>query len=82
MNYTISRTTTPALPGASEVSGKLLSGWRRAPRAFFEGLAAWQRRSEERHQLRQLTDRQLQDMGLSREAAEEMARRAVWSRRI
>ena len=82
MNYPISRRTAPALPGASEVSGKLLSGWRQAPRALFEVLAAWQRRSEERRQLRQLTDRQLLDMGLSREAAEEMARRAVWSRRV
>lgn len=53
---------------------------RRAPLAVLERLAAWQRQAEERAQLMKLSDHQLQDMGLSRGAVEDMARKAVWQR--
>ena len=67
---------SPAL--SSLFSGSLL----RAPRVLFDSLLALQSRAEERRQLRRLTDHQLRDMGLTRSEAEDMANRAVWSRRV
>lgn len=52
----------------------------RAARAVLTRLAAWQRQAEERHHLLQLSDHQLQDMGLSRGEVEDMARRSFWIR--
>lgn len=63
-------------PGAVPAAASLL----RAPGALLARLAAWQRQAEERHHLLQLSDHQLQDLGLSRGAVEDMARRAFWSR--
>lgn len=60
------------LPGAA--------GLLRAPRVALARLAAWQRQAEERHNLLQLNDHQLQDIGLSRGEVEDMARRPFWSR--
>lgn len=79
MQHSAIRKPVPLLPAASALSGGSAGG---LLRALFEGLVAWQRRAEERRQLRRLTDHQLKDMGLTRAAAEEMARRAVWSRPV
>ena len=65
-----------AVPSATVLAGGLL----RAPATALATLAAWQRRAEERARLAQLTDHQLQDMGLSRGAAEDMARKPFWTR--
>ncbi len=77
MEHSAIRKSAPLLPAASALSGGFAGG---LLRALFDGLVAWQRREEERRQLRRLTDHQLKDMGLTRAEAEEMARRAVWSR--
>jgi len=53
---------------------------RRVPLALIERLGTWQRQAEERAHLTKLSDHQLQDMGLSRAAVEDMARKAVWQR--
>jgi uncharacterized protein YjiS (DUF1127 family) len=53
---------------------------RRAPLALIERLGSWQRQAEERSHLTRLSDHQLQDLGLSRGAVEDMARKAVWQR--
>ena len=53
---------------------------RRAPLALIHRLGAWQRQAEERARLTKLSDHQLKDMGLSRGAVEEMARKTVWQR--
>lgn len=80
MERTAFHKTAPAVPGASEVTGSLAAAVLKAPAMVFDGLLAWQRQSEERAQLRRLTDHQLRDMGLTREAAEEMARKPLWTR--
>jgi uncharacterized protein YjiS (DUF1127 family) len=50
------------------------------PLAIIERLGSWQRPAEERTHLTRLSDHQLQDMGLSRGAVEDMARKAIWQR--
>jgi len=80
MQRTASRQTSPAFPGASELTGGFAGALLRAPVSLFDGLVSWQGQAEERARLRKLTDSQLHDMGLSRGAAESMARKAGWSR--
>lgn len=70
------RKSPPAVPSASAFAAGLL----RAPATALATLAAWQRRAEERAQLAQLTDLQLHDLGLSRAAVEDMARKPFWIR--
>jgi len=53
---------------------------RRAPLALIARLGSWQRQAEERTHLMKLSDHQLQDMGLSRAAVEDMARKPLWQR--
>ncbi|HMA14380.1 MAG: DUF1127 domain-containing protein [Bacteroidota bacterium] len=76
MQHAASHRPHAVAPGAVPSAAGLL----RAPRAVLARLAAWQRQAEERHHLLQLSDHQLQDMGLTRGAVEDMARRAFWSR--
>ncbi len=66
--------------GAHLSSGGIAAALLRAPAAMLDRLAAWQRQSEERARMLKLSDHQLRDMGLSRGAVEEMARKAFWSR--
>jgi uncharacterized protein YjiS (DUF1127 family) len=81
MQQTAFRPSHGPLPASREVTSGFAAALR-APVALFDGLLALQRRSEERVQLTRLTDHQLQDMGLSRAEAEEMARRIRWDRPI
>jgi uncharacterized protein YjiS (DUF1127 family) len=76
MQHAAYRKTPAPMPGAAAFAGGLL----RAPAALFGRLGAWQRQAEERAHLAQLTDHQLQDMGLSRGAVDEMARKPIWTR--
>jgi uncharacterized protein YjiS (DUF1127 family) len=76
MQHAAYRKTPAPVPGAAALAGGLL----RAPAALFGRLGAWQRQAEERAHLAQLTDHQLQDMGLSRGAVEDMARKPFWTR--
>jgi uncharacterized protein YjiS (DUF1127 family) len=82
MQQTAFRPSHGPLPASREVTSGFAAALLRAPVALFDGLLALQRRSEERVQLTRLTDHQLQDMGLSRAEAEEMARRIRWDRPI
>lgn len=56
------------------------TGLRWAPFALLRRLAAWQHQAEERAHLLRLSDRELQDLGLSRGAVEDMARKPFWRR--
>jgi len=49
------------------------------PALVLETLSRWQRRSESRQRLRQLDDRTLADVGLSRADLETEARKPFWS---
>ena len=82
MQQTAFRKTQPALTARPELFSGVAGAVLRAPVAFFDSLSALQRQAEERAHLRQLTDHQLQDMGLTRSQAEEMARKPRWSRAI
>ena len=46
--------------------------------AFFDRLAEWQLLARQRRELRQLTDRELKDIGLSRVDAEREAAKPFW----
>lgn len=72
----VSRPVSTAPFAAAGLAATLL----RAPSAMLDRLAAWQRQSEERARMLKLTDHQLRDMGLSRAAVEDMARKFFWSR--
>jgi uncharacterized protein YjiS (DUF1127 family) len=74
--------TQPVLPGASELTGGIAGALLRAPVVLFDAMVSWQHQSEERVRLRKMGDHQLRDIGLSRAEAEDMAKKAVWSRRI
>ena len=80
MEHAAYRKTPAPVPGAAAFAGGLAGGLLRAPAALFGRLGAWQRQAEERAHLAQLADHQLQDMGLSRGAVEEMARKPIWTR--
>lgn len=56
------------------------AGVRQAPFALLARLAAWQHQAEERAHLLRLSDHELQDLGLSRGAVEDMARKPFWQR--
>ena len=75
------RKTGPLLPAAAEFSGGIAGALLRAPVTLFDGLISWQSQAEERARLRRLSDHQLQDMGLTRGEALDMARKAIWTRR-
>lgn len=79
MLHSAIRKPASVLPTTSVLSGGSAGG---LLHALFARLVAWQRRAEERRQLRRLSDHQLKDMGLTRAEAEEMARRPVWSRPV
>ncbi|MEE8352552.1 MAG: DUF1127 domain-containing protein [Rhodospirillales bacterium] len=49
------------------------------PALVLETLSRWQRRSESRQRLRQLDDRTLADVGLSRADLETEARKPFWT---
>lgn len=76
MQHAAYRKIPTVVPGAAT----LASGFLRAPATALATLAHWQRRAEERSHLTRLTDHQLEDMGLSRAAVEEMARKPFWTR--
>ena len=82
MENTTFRKTAPALPTAAEASRGFAAVLFRAPAIAFGWLAERQHKAAQRTHLRRLTDHQLEDMGLSRPAAEAMARKAGWSRPI
>jgi uncharacterized protein YjiS (DUF1127 family) len=82
MENTTFRKTAPALPAAAEVSRDFAAVLFRAPAAALGWLAERQHQAEERAHLSRLTDHQLQDMGLTRPAAEAMARKTGWSRPV
>ena len=76
MEHAAYRNTPAAVPSTAALAGGLL----RAPAALVGRLGAWQRQAEERAHLAQLSDHQLQDIGLSRGAVQEMARKRFWTR--
>lgn len=84
MQHAAYRNTPAVAPSAPRFSprssGGLAVRLRQAPTALFGTLAAWQRQAEERAHLARLSDHQLQDLGLTRGAVEEMARKPFWSR--
>jgi len=80
MQHAAHRTHPAALTGAAALTGGVAGGLLRAPSAMLARLATWQRQAEERAHLVQLSDHQLQDLGLSRGAVEDMARKPFWSR--
>ena len=82
MQQTAFRKFSPTVSGHDAFAGGIVGSLLRAPRALVDGLLALQRQSEERIQLRRLTDHQLRDMGLTRGEAEEMARRVPWTRPV
>ncbi|GAB4357963.1 MAG: hypothetical protein Kow00114_09840 [Kiloniellaceae bacterium] len=61
---------------AATPAGALL----RAPFALLARLAVWQHQAEERAHLLRLSDHELHDLGISRGAAEDMARKPFWQR--
>src|SRR3546814_11961771 len=79
MQHAAYRKAPAVMPNAA-LSGSIASSLLRAPATLIARLAAWQRQAEERAHLAQLSDYQLQDMGLSRGAVEEMARKPFWNR--
>jgi uncharacterized protein YjiS (DUF1127 family) len=80
MQHAAYRKTPAVVPSAASLAGGVAGGLLRGPAAIFAQLAAWQRQAEERAHLAQLSDHQLQDMGLSRGAVEDMARKPFWTR--
>ena len=80
MQHAAFRKTPMVAPSASELSGGLAAGLLWALAVLIDRLAAWQHQADERAHLLQLSDHQLHDMGLSRGAVEDMARKAFWSR--
>jgi uncharacterized protein YjiS (DUF1127 family) len=46
--------------------------------ALFDRLAEWQQRVRQRRELRQMSDRELKDIGLSRADAEREAAKPGW----
>ncbi|MBY4675427.1 DUF1127 domain-containing protein [Marinobacterium arenosum] len=72
MSCTVSNCQTPAtkLSLASLIKG-YWRAWRRQ-------LCRWRRNSHGRHQLAQLDDRLLRDIGLSRHDAEQISRKPFW----
>ena len=68
-------TGTPAL-GAAKALGAAL--WT-LPERIAEVLYQWQKRASDRHHLRRLDDRILEDAGLSRADVEEEAGKPFWT---
>lgn len=80
MRHAAYRDHPATLTGAAALTGGIAGGLLRAPAAVLARLASWQHQAEERAHLARLSDHQLQDMGLSRGAVEDMARKPFWSR--
>ncbi|MGD1876851.1 MAG: DUF1127 domain-containing protein [Kiloniellaceae bacterium] len=80
MLHATPRKNSSFLPRTHGVFGGGAATLLRAPGVLLDRLATWQRQSEERAHLLRLADHELQDMGLSRGAAEDMARKAIWNR--
>lgn len=72
MQQAATRRTLPLATGSA--------GLLRTPVALLARLAAWQHQAEERAHLLRLSDHELVDLGLSRGAVEDMARKAFWNR--
>ena len=79
----------PSATGGSRVPGSgtsapffnaddLLGGVKFAIVRAFEVLAVWQARERQRHHLRELDDRLLRDMGISRADVEHEASKPFW----
>jgi uncharacterized protein YjiS (DUF1127 family) len=80
MQHAAFRKTPMVAPSASELSGGFAAALLRAPAVLFDKLATWQHQADERAHLAQLSDYQLQDIGLSRGDLEDMARKSFWTR--
>lgn len=74
-----SKSTAVSRPFASgDFASGLLSAFTGAFTGLFRTVAEWQRRSEERHHIRQLDERLLRDMGLRRIDAMTEADKPFW----
>lgn len=81
MQQTAFRKAPPAVSGPAEIAGGLAGSLSKMLIALGDRLIAWQSHSEQRAHLRQLSDHQLRDVGLTRAEVEEIARKTLWSRR-
>ena len=80
MQHAAFRKNPPLESSHSVLSGGFAVALLQAPAALFDRLSAWQHQAEERAHLLSLTDHQLRDMGLTRDAVEDMARKPFWTR--